>query len=57
MKKASEGNNCARIAIVGLGNALLKDEGIGVHVTQALYRTIGDDRTDVRIIDGGNCPE
>jgi Ni,Fe-hydrogenase maturation factor len=50
MKKADEDNNCARITVVGMGNALLKDEGIGVHVTQALRDAIGDDRTDVHII-------
>ena len=49
MKKADEDNNCARITVVGMGNALLKDEGIGVHVTQALRDTIGDDRTGVKV--------
>jgi hydrogenase maturation protease len=40
--------------ILGIGNALLKDEGIGCHVTNALSEI---PLPDVRIIDGGTCPD
>ena len=36
--------------VVGIGNVLLKDEGIGCHVVQALQEA---DLSDVEIIDGG----
>ena len=40
-----------RIVVLGLGNMLLKDEGIGVHVAQQLLRrNLGD---NVEVIDGG----
>jgi len=40
--------------ILGIGNALLKDEGIGCHVTNALSEI---PLPNVRIIDGGTCPD
>jgi hydrogenase maturation protease len=40
--------------VLGIGNALLKDEGIGCHVTNALAEI---PLPDVRIIDGGTCPD
>lgn len=45
-----------RAVVVGVGNVLLKDEGIGVHVVRALPQAIGT-RTDVDIIDGGTSPD
>jgi len=45
-----------RVAVVGVGNILLKDEGIGIHVVQALREVIGN-RTDVELIDGGTSPD
>jgi hydrogenase maturation protease len=40
-----------RIVVLGLGNVLLKDEGIGVHVAQQLLQqNLGD---NVEVIDGG----
>jgi hydrogenase maturation protease len=38
--------------VVGIGNILLKDEGIGCHVVHALE---GIPLSDVEIIDGGTC--
>jgi len=38
--------------VVGIGNILLKDEGIGCHVVHALE---GVPLSDVEIIDGGTC--
>lgn len=59
-RKANEvtkDSNRASLAIVGVGNILLKDEGIGVHIVRALRQAIGPDRPDVNIIDGGTSPD
>jgi hydrogenase maturation protease len=40
--------------VVGIGNVLLRDEGIGCHVVHALE---GIPLHDVNIIDGGTCPD
>jgi hydrogenase maturation protease len=40
--------------VVGVGNILLKDEGIGCHVAHALE---GSSLPDVKIMDGGTCPD
>lgn len=40
-----------KITVLGLGNTLLKDEGIGVHVLHALRERDGDD--SLELIDGG----
>lgn len=44
-----------RITVVGVGNLLLKDEGIGVHTTHALQQI--DIPHNVRIVDGGTSPD
>lgn len=38
--------------VLGIGNTLLSDEGIGVHVVQALQADLGQ-RPDVILLDGG----
>ncbi|MDH4067481.1 MAG: HyaD/HybD family hydrogenase maturation endopeptidase [Dehalococcoidia bacterium] len=38
--------------VVGIGNVLLKDEGIGCHVVRALEEV---NLSDVEVIDGGTC--
>jgi hydrogenase maturation protease len=48
-KSVEESTGMARF-VVGVGNVLLKDEGIGCHVVQALRET---DLSDVEIIVGG----
>ncbi len=55
--KPVKSNNHARLVVVGVGNILLRDEGIGVHITRALRQAIGADRPDVSIIDGGTSPD
>jgi hydrogenase maturation protease len=40
--------------ILGIGNTLLRDEGIGCHVTNALAEM---PLPDVQVIDGGTCPD
>jgi hydrogenase maturation protease len=52
----SKRNMNTRVAVVGVGNILLKDEGIGIHVVRALREVIGN-RTDVELIDGGTSPD
>ncbi len=44
-----------RLAIVGVGNLLLKDEGIGVHIAHALQELNLPHGTE--IIDGGTSPD
>ena len=44
-----------RIAVIGVGNLLLKDEGIGVHIARALQQI--DIPHDIKIIDGGTSPD
>jgi hydrogenase maturation protease len=48
-------NNVPRIVVIGVGNLLLKDEGIGIHVIQALQEI--ELPPDVTLIDGGTSPE
>ena len=40
--------------VLGIGNILLKDEGIGCHAVRALE---GIPLPDVQIMDGGTCPD
>jgi hydrogenase maturation protease len=40
--------------VLGIGNVLLRDEGIGCHVVHALEEI---PLPDVKIIDGGTCPD
>jgi hydrogenase maturation protease len=44
-----------RIAVIGMGNLLLKDEGIGVHVIRSLQSM--PNLEGVLLIDGGTSPE
>jgi len=44
-----------KIAIVGVGNLLLKDEGVGVHVVQELQRRSLP--SNIVVIDGGTSPD
>jgi len=46
----------AKIVIIGIGNLLLGDEGMGIHFVRMLNK--GDlDYANLEIIDGGICPE
>jgi len=44
-----------RIVVVGVGNLLLKDEGIGIHAVKVLQEM--ELPPDVKIIDGGTAPD
>jgi len=43
--------------VVGIGNVLLRDEGIGCHVVHALESRLVGTLPGVEIIDGGTCPD
>jgi hydrogenase maturation protease len=44
-----------RIVVIGVGNLILTDEGIGIHVVKALQELELPD--DVKLIDGGTSPD
>lgn len=44
-----------RIVVIGVGNLLLKDEGIGIHTVQALQEL--ELPPDIKLIDGGTSPD
>jgi hydrogenase maturation protease len=44
-----------KLAVIGVGNLLLKDEGIGVHIAHALQQT--DIPHGTKIIDGGTSSD
>jgi hydrogenase maturation protease len=46
-----------RTVVIGMGNLLLTDEGVGIHVIQALMEKDVDSQSDLLIIDGGTCPD
>jgi hydrogenase maturation protease len=54
ISKNSEESSGMGKFVLGIGNVLLKDEGIGCHVAHALA---GIPLPDVKIIDGGTCPD
>lgn len=60
----SQANSCAekvRVLVLGLGNILLKDEGVGVHIACRLQKQKLPDNVDstgspqVEVIDGGTA--
>jgi hydrogenase maturation protease len=47
-----------RTVIVGVGNVLLKDEGIGVHVARVLQNmSLAFPEGEVEVVDGGTSPD
>ncbi|MFC2019759.1 HyaD/HybD family hydrogenase maturation endopeptidase [Chloroflexota bacterium] len=46
-----------RVVVMGVGNELLKDEGVGVHVVRALRQETPPGDISLDIIDGGTTPE
>ncbi len=46
-----------KVAVLGMGNLLLKDEGIGVHVARALQGIAAPDGVELEVIDGGTLPD
>lgn len=49
-------NHNPRITILGIGNLLLKDEGVGVHLIRKLVRD-NTGYANLNIIDGGTSPD
>ena len=45
----------ARIVVIGVGNLLMRDEGVGIHVIKALQEM--DLPADIELIDGGTSPD
>jgi len=48
-------NTPPRIAVIGVGNLLMKDEGIGIHTVKALQEI--NLPPYVRLVDGGTSPD
>jgi hydrogenase maturation protease len=44
-----------RIVVIGVGNLLMKDEGVGIHALKALQEA--EIPPDIRLIDGGTSPD
>jgi hydrogenase maturation protease len=55
LKNESKKEPPPRVVVIGVGNLLLKDEGIGIHAIKALQKI--DLPQDVKIIDGGTAPD
>ena len=50
-----ENRSPPRVAVIGVGNLLRKDEGIGIHAVKALQEI--NLSQDVKIVDGGTAPD
>jgi hydrogenase maturation protease len=46
-----------KVTVIGVGNLLLKDEGVGIHVIRAIQEKPPECNSDVTIIEGGTCPD
>jgi hydrogenase maturation protease len=46
-----------RIVVLGVGNMLMKDEGVGIHVIEALASNPLLTHINVEIVDGGTSPD
>lgn len=55
-EKAQKPADIMRIVILGVGNVLLKDEGVGIHVIHALQDSLLPTDIELEIIDGGTSP-
>ncbi len=53
--KENDAGRPPRIVIIGVGNLLMKDEGIGIHAVQALQEI--ELPADIVTIDGGTSPD
>lgn len=47
----------AKVIVLGMGNLLLRDEGIGVHVANSLEGVPVPDNVSLEVIDGGTLPD
>jgi len=53
--ESDTGKRPPRVVVIGVGNLLLKDEGIGIHAVESLQKV--ELPENVRIIDGGTAPD
>jgi hydrogenase maturation protease len=53
----SAAGHSPKIVVLGMGNLLLKDEGIGVHVAHALQRVPWPSNAGLEVVDGGTLPD
>lgn len=56
-RQSTTASRPARVVILGVGNLLLKDEGIGVHIARMLEDTPSPPDTVLEVIDGGTLPD
>ncbi len=55
--KDEENGSKKSTVVMGVGNLLLKDEGVGIHVVQALQDSPLLTNVPVKVIDGGTSPD
>jgi len=55
-EKAQKPADIKKIVILGMGNVLLKDEGVGIHIIHALQNSLLPINANLEIIDGGTSP-
>ncbi|MFC2004869.1 HyaD/HybD family hydrogenase maturation endopeptidase [Chloroflexota bacterium] len=56
IEKSPNPTDTTRTVVLGVGNLLLKDEGVGIHVINALQDSLLPPSAEVEIIDGGTSP-
>jgi hydrogenase maturation protease len=55
LESIESAKNSPKVTVLGIGNILLQDEGVGVHLIQELADKINDAGID--LIDGGTSPD
>lgn len=55
-EKTQKPTDLRRIAVLGVGNVLLEDEGVGIHIINALKDSLLPANVHLQIIDGGTSP-
>lgn len=55
--RAETTTQLSQAAVVGFGNILLKDEGIGIHVIQRMDSLSRKSAREYLLLDGGTCPD
>ena len=46
-----------KVTVLGMGNMLLRDEGIGVHIAHALQGTLAPSNIELEVVDGATLPD
>ena len=55
--KVKEKGSKTNSVVLGIGNLLIKDEGVGVHVAHVLQDRALPDNLNFRVVDGGTSPD